>query len=111
MRRGGAILATNPPFGRSGLLDPFIERTMSLLDSGHLSAAVLLQRVDATGTDGRADVFTRAVAEFTCCWRVRWIPGTTGQPRWWFAWFVWLPGRAVPPVNTRIRKSELHTLT
>jgi hypothetical protein len=44
----GSIAAPNPPFGKSGLLDPFLARTMSLLDSGWLRAAVLLLRADAT---------------------------------------------------------------
>lgn len=100
----GSILATNPPFGQSGLLDPFLARTMALLEAGWLSAAALLLRADATATIGRSDILNRAVAEWTCCWRQRWIPGTTGQPRWWFHWFAWLPGSSGPPVNHRLVK-------
>ena len=98
----GSILATNPPFGKSGLLDPFLARMMALLDGGWLSAAVLLLRADATATIGRTDLLNRAVYEWTSCWRQRWIPGTTGQPRWWFHWFAWLPSHAGPPVNKRL---------
>jgi hypothetical protein len=103
---GGSILATNPPFGKSGLLDPFLVRMMALLDIGWLSAAVLLLRADATATIGRSDILNRAAAEWTCCWRQRWIPGTTGPPRWWFHWFMWLAGCSGPPVNHRVLKDR-----
>jgi hypothetical protein len=65
---------TNPPFAGSDLGDPFIRRTLELLDTGHLIAAVLLQRIDSSGTDCRADIFNRAAYEITCCWRPLWIP-------------------------------------
>jgi hypothetical protein len=107
----GAILVTNPPFARSGLLEPFIARMLALLDSRHLTAAVLLQRADSAGADGRAAVFNRAVAEWTCCWRPVWIPGSSGGGRWWFSWFVWLAGRSGPPVNTRIIRADLREIT
>jgi len=110
-RTRGAIAITNPPYAGSGLGDPFLARTMALLDSGWLHAAVLLQRADAGGTKGHAEIFNRAVAEFTCCWRPVWIPGSPGGGRWWFSWFVWLAGRSGPPVNTRLIRSNLRTLT
>jgi hypothetical protein len=58
-------------------------------------------RSDAAVTKGFRAILNRAATEWTCCWRQRWIPGTTGQPRWWFHWFVWLPDYAGPPVNRR----------
>jgi hypothetical protein len=103
----GAVAITNPPFGGSGLGDPFLARTLALIDSGWLAGAVLLQRADAGGTDGRAEIFNRAAAEITCCWRPRWIPGTTGNGRWWFSWFVWLPDHSGPPVTHRIRRRQI----
>jgi len=107
----GAVAATNPPFPGSEAGDPFLHRIMALLDEGWLAGAVLLQRADSGGTDKHAEIFNRAVAEVTCCWRPIWIPGTQGGGRWWFAWFVWLAGRSGPPVNIRIRRSHLRTLT
>jgi hypothetical protein len=56
----GSTLITNPPFDGSGLGDRFLHRTLELLDAGHLAAAVLLQRADAGGDDGRAEAFNRA---------------------------------------------------
>ena len=101
----------NPPFPGSEAGDQFFARTIELVDSGWLTAAVLLQRADSGGTDKHAELFNRAVAEFTCCWRPIWIPGTRGGGRWWFSWFVWLAGRTGPPINTRIRRAHVPALT
>jgi hypothetical protein len=106
-RTRGAIAVTNPPYAGSGLGELFLARTMELLDSGWLRAAVLLQRADSGGTKGHAVLFNRAAAEWTCCWRPVWIPGSPGGARWWFSWFVWLAGAAGPPVNTRITRPEV----
>src|SRR5262249_42658833 len=59
----GSIAATNPPFGKSELLDPSRAGITALLDSGWLSATVLLLRADAAATIGRCDILNRAVAE------------------------------------------------
>ena len=104
----GSIMATNPPFVQ---IDAFLVRTLALLDSGHLSAAVLLVRPDFAGTIGRAALFNRAVFEFTCCWRIRWIAGTTTQPRWWGQWFAWQAGGNGPPMNKRLRLADLRGLS
>jgi hypothetical protein len=104
----GMVGVTNPPFAGSNLGDPFLRRTLELLDTGHLSAAVLLQRADASGTDGRADIFNRATWEIICCCRPLWIPGTKGGGRWWSQWFVWLAGQSGPPISRRIRRGDLH---
>jgi hypothetical protein len=104
----GMLGITNPPFAGSKLGDPFIKRTLEQLDAGHLSAAVLLQRADASGTDSRAEVFNRAAYEITCCWRPLWIPGTKGGGRWWSQWFVWLPGQPGPTISRHVRRRDLH---
>jgi hypothetical protein len=103
----GAVMATNPPFSR---LDAFLARTLALLDVGFLAGAALLIRNDFGGTDGRVDIFNRAVAEFECCWRSRWIPGSTGNPMWWCQWVVFEAGRDGPPVHRRLRLSALASL-
>jgi len=109
-RTESAVLVTNPPFGKSGLLDPFLSRIMILLDNGHLTAAVLLLRADHTGTDGRAALINRAVAQWTCCWRPIWIPGSPDRGRWWFQWVVWVAGRYGPPINTHLTHGDLPQL-
>jgi hypothetical protein len=100
----GAVMITNPPFSK---LTDFINRTQELLDTGHLAGAALLVRMDFAGTDGRAEALNRAVAEWECCWRSRWIPGSTGNPRWWCLWATWLAGRSGPPTHERLRRSNL----
>ena len=82
---GGARLAgaeSRAVVRRGTRLDPFIARVLSLLDSGHLRAVVLLLRIDHTEAGGRAAVLNRAAREWTCCWRPRWVPGTKGNGRW-----------------------------
>jgi hypothetical protein len=100
----GAILITTSPFGIIG--DRFLHRALQLLDAGHLTAVVLLQRADHGGTDGRAEIFNQASHEFTCNWRPRWITGSQGNGRWFFSWLVWLAGSG-PPTHQRIRRSDL----
>jgi hypothetical protein len=100
----GAILITNPPFSQ---LDAFLARTMALLDAGWLAGAVLLVRDDFAGTDGRAVVLNRAIAEWECVWRTRWIPGSKGDPRWWCQWVTWQVGRDGPPAHHRLRRREI----
>jgi hypothetical protein len=98
----GMIAVTNLPWSDERL-DPFLARLLFLLDGGHLRGVVLLLRPDHLGTQGRTAIFNRAASILTCCWRVRWIPGTTGQPRWWALWVTWLAGVGGPPV-TRFRE-------
>jgi hypothetical protein len=100
----GATTLTNPPFSK---LDEFMARSLALIDAGQLAAAVLLVRSDFGGTDGRAEMFNRASAEWECCMRTRWIPGSTGNPRWWCHWVLWRAGCSGPPVHTRLRRKQL----
>jgi hypothetical protein len=100
----GAIAVTNPPFSE---LDRFMGRSLALIDAGYLTGAVLLVRSDFAGTDGRAEMFNRAAAEWECCMRTRWIPGSTGNPRWWCQWVLWRTGCSGPPVHIRLRRHQL----
>ena len=103
---GGALI-TNPPFARSGLGDRFFARALKLLDRKKLVVVIFLQRDGAASTDGRAEIFGRAACEFRCCWRPRWIPGSTEGPRWAFSWSVWHADSAGPPVIHFLRKRDL----
>jgi hypothetical protein len=102
----GTIAVTNPPWSDERL-DPFIARVLSLLDSGHLRAVVLLLRIDHTGAGGRADILNRAAFTWTCCWRPRWVPGTKGNGRWWCVWALWLPDVCGPPVNRYLAPADM----
>jgi hypothetical protein len=90
------IACTNPPFR---LLDKFIARGLALLDSGQISALVLLLRCDALTAAGRAFALNRAAGIATCCWRPQWTAVATATGRWSFAWAWWLPDHAGPPVS------------
>jgi hypothetical protein len=102
----GMIAVTNLPLSDERL-DPFLTRILSLVDNGHLRGAVLLLRIDHTGADCRVGVMNRAVTKLTCCWRPRWIPGTTGSGRWWCVWVTWLAGTSGPPVDRSIGPTEM----
>jgi hypothetical protein len=95
----GAIV-TNPPFNS---LDAFIARGLHLIDIGKTLALVLLLRNDALMTSGRVDVLNRAALTLGCNWRARWIPDSTGQPRWGFTWVVWRYDQNGPPRAPRVQ--------
>jgi hypothetical protein len=92
---GARILATNPPFN---LHSVFIERSLSLFDSGVLDAVVLLFRHDHLQSESRTPphcriaALNRATRIFICPWRPTWIPGTRSNGRWTNSWVVWLRG-------------------
>jgi hypothetical protein len=89
----GAVIATNPPYNQ---LDEFVRHGLALLDRGVATALVLLLRCDALTAGGRAAVLNRASAQWTCCWRPVWVPGTKGGGRWSNVWIVWHAGGAGP---------------
>jgi hypothetical protein len=43
----------------------------------------------------------RAMLEIACNWRARWIPNSTGQPRWSFRWLIWTDQPRRPPLYLR----------
>ena len=95
------VVCTNPPFNR---LDSFIAHGLQLMDSGRTRSLVLLVRNDALMTDGRVEVLNRAAFALGCNWRARWIPNSTGQPRWAFSWIVWRADHPGPPIALRVRQ-------
>jgi len=100
----GSVIATNPPFHA---LDAFINRSLTLLDSGHTQGAALLLRHDHLTAASRAPALNRATWQLHMNWRPRWITGSTGQPRWSFCWVVWGEGpRCAPTYVTAPRRSS-----
>jgi hypothetical protein len=97
----GAAVVTNPP---SRLADEFITRGLELFDQRIITGLCLLLRHDFLQAGGRCDVLNRATLEIRCCWRARWIEGSTGGPRWSFSWIVWAGGPRRPPVYLRERR-------
>src|SRR6185312_9047350 len=102
----GAAIVTNPPFNA---LDRFMRRGLVLLDCGDASALVLLLRNDALTAGSRAWALNRASAQFACCWRPIWLPGTRGGGRWSNAWMMWRADRAGPPVTRYLRRADIES--
>jgi hypothetical protein len=94
----GGVVATNPPFARSGLGDKFLRRGLELLDRKRVRTVVFLQRHDASTADCRVEIFKRALFEVRCCWRPRWIEGSEGNGRWAFSWWCWCAEKKGPPM-------------
>lgn len=84
----GTLVVTNPPFNAA---DAFIARGLALLDAKAIEGLVLLLRHDHLTAASRVAWLNRATLEMHCNWRPLWIEGSTGQPRWSFAWITWLP--------------------
>jgi hypothetical protein len=84
----GTLVVTNPPFNAA---DAFIARGLALLDAGQIAGLVLLLRHDHLTAASRVGWLNRATLEVHCNWRPLWIEGSSGQPRWSFAWITWLP--------------------
>ena len=58
---------------------------------------------------GRLAYFNRPsfFGEILCCWRPRWIVGSTGSPMHAYAWYVWRKEpRSGPSLKVRVGKSE-----
>jgi hypothetical protein len=97
---GVRVLATNPPFNQHSA---FVERSVALLDSYELDAAVLLFRHDHLQSESRhpprvrISALRRAAAIHLCRWRPTWIANTSDNGRWTFSWVVWLHDHYGPP--------------
>jgi hypothetical protein len=98
------LLITNPPYNALGA---WIQHALSLLDTGALAGVVLLLRGDHLGAQCRATQLNRASHLVMCCWRPRWIPGSTTSPRFWFSWVIWLPYHQGGPVTTWLTRKDV----
>jgi hypothetical protein len=90
----GLLAATNGPFGQQ---TAFITRGLQLMDQGRIAGLVLLARLDHLQAAERVDALNRATLAVYCNWRVRWIAGSCGNPRWTNVWLAWLPTHPGPP--------------
>jgi hypothetical protein len=90
-----AAIASNGPFNQ---LDRFMARGVQLMDQGVAECFVLLLRHDHMMATDRVPLLNRASQILSCNWRARWIPGSTGCPRWTFSWFIWLADCSGPPM-------------
>lgn len=97
-----AGIVTNPPFHQ---FDTCIDRSLALLVTGVTQSVVLLLRFDHLAAKGRMGALECAAEITVCPWRARWIPNSTGQPRWAFTWVVWRADRPGPPVALHVRQA------
>jgi hypothetical protein len=100
----GVVAVTSPSYNA---LDLFIARGLQLLDRGDITALVLLLRCDGLTAGGRAAALNRASAQWTCCWRPVWLPGTKGGGRWSDVWMVWHAGRVGPAAAHCLRRTDV----
>jgi hypothetical protein len=87
----GLLAVTNGPFSNQSA---FMVRGLQLMDRGRIAGLALLLRLDHLQAKERVGALNRTVVEVHCNWRVRWIPGSRGSPRWSCLWIAWLPGDA-----------------
>lgn len=97
--QSGLIAFTNQPFNAA---DEFLERGLALFDVGKIRGFVLLLRHDHFMAGGKVDALNRAILEIHCNWRPIWVPNTSGNPRWAFAWVHWGEGKRQPPCYLEI---------
>jgi hypothetical protein len=85
--QAGLLAVTNGPFSNQ---TAFMARGLQLMDRGCIAGLVLLARLDHLQAEERVDVLNRVTLAVYCNWRVRWIPGSRGNPRWTNVWLAWL---------------------
>jgi hypothetical protein len=85
---------------------------IALVERQHVAFAAALFRAIWGGEPGRSPYLNRPsfYGEICCCWRPRWIPGTTKSPMHAHAWYVWRKEpRSGPSLKVRVGKSETIT--
>jgi hypothetical protein len=83
----GLLAVTNGPFSNQ---TAFMARGLQLMERGCIAGLVLLARLDHQQAEERVDALNRVTLALYCNWRVRWIPGSHGNPRWTNVWLAWL---------------------
>lgn len=100
LTNSGPILSqaiiTNPPYV---LATEFIKRAIGLTTAGHGLVAMLL-RTDFDHASTRRELFELQpfAKKVVLTKRIRWIEGSTGQPSFNHAWFIWDWKHNGPPV-------------
>jgi hypothetical protein len=99
----GRFALTNPPFNR---MDEFMWRGWKLMQAGEIPGFMLLLRMDVLFTSTRVPLLSAATSIWCQPWRTRWVEGSTGHPRWSFAWVAWAAGHPGPPRMQWLVKSK-----
>lgn len=105
LRRVSGIV-TNPPFSRKAR---FITRALGLMDSdiSAVEAVAVLVREDVLSNSTLSLELNRVTEILMCAWRPTWVAGTTGRPRWSFAWITWQRGYVGSPAWRSITPADL----
>jgi hypothetical protein len=81
-------IITNPPYSKAA---EFVRRALMLTEKNK-GAVAMLMRNDWDAAASRDDLLkpgSRYWGKIVITRRIRWIEGTTGQPRHNHAWFIW----------------------
>jgi hypothetical protein len=108
---GAAAIVTNTPHNTKEAC-AIVENMIRLVEEGRIEFAAALFRAIWGAEPGRLAYFNRPSfrSEILCCWRARWIAGTTKSPMHAYAWYVWSRApRSGLPSKVRIGKDELTT--
>jgi hypothetical protein len=105
---GCTAIVTNTPHNTKEAC-AIVENLITLVEGQRVEFAVALFRSIWGAEPGRLPYLDRPsfYGEICCCWRPRWIAGTTGSPMHAYAWYVWRhTPRTGPSLKVRIGKAE-----
>lgn len=94
------LIVTNPPYGK--LAEQAARHALHLMEP-ETGIVMFLCRHEWDAAAGRRDLFDHPAfaCKLTLRRRPRWIEGTTGAPRFPYAWFVWDWTKALTAPHTR----------
>jgi hypothetical protein len=102
---------TNTPHNTSEAC-AIVKNLIALVEGQDLHFAAALFRSIWGAEPGRLPFFNRPsfYGEIACCWRCRWIVGSTGSPMHAYSWYIWrqIPTRG-PSLKVRVGEREAVT--
>ena len=105
---GCTAIITNTPHNTNEAC-AIVSNLIALVEGQYVEFAAALFRSIWGAEPGRLPYLDRPsfYGEICCCWRPRWIAGTTGSPMHAYAWYVWRQTpRTGPSLKVRIGKAE-----